>query len=96
MQSRVYRNLDVPFRIFGLNAVEIIFLCIFLVGGGEIASLFELNRSLVFVLAVFIAAILAYFHRVFGERMGARLIRFLRLPHQFSPRLMSSTDRGLK
>lgn len=88
MHSRVYRNLDLPFRIFGLRPIEIILLCALLVLGGEAARALQISGAAPFVLVLFLGAVISSFHRLFGERMAARLARFLRLPRQLSPRLM--------
>ena len=80
MRSPVYRNLDKPFQIFGFNTLELIVLCITLVGGGEVLQFFSIHRIWAFLFTVILALVLHWVRHSLGDIFARRLLRFLKLP----------------
>lgn len=94
MRSPVYRNLDHPFRILGLSAAELIFLCLVLTGGGELAQLTGAPRFWSLVAALLLAFCLYLFRRSLGDLFGRRLLRFFALPRFLFPKLLLPGGRA--
>ena len=93
MRSPIYRNLDVPFRVFGLSPFELSALGMTLVGGGELAQDFGIGRVWAIALTGFIAAAFFVFRQSLGELFASRLLRFLRIPSQLTAKLF--IDRSM-
>ncbi|MBK9038048.1 MAG: hypothetical protein IPL83_02620 [Bdellovibrionales bacterium] len=88
MRSPVYRNLDRPFQILGFNSAELTVLCIFLVGGGELAGFIGLHRIWALVFTVVTGCLLIWVRRSLGDYFVPRLIRFLELPKEIYSKLI--------
>lgn len=89
MRMAVYRNIDKPFKIFGLNIVQVTLLCFLFVIGSEIVELFSVHRIWILALTLFVGVSLIQISQVFGELFVGRLRRFAGLPAVISSKRFS-------
>lgn len=88
MKSPVYRNLDKPFQVFGFNTVELIILCIFFVGGSEVAQAFAIERIWPFLFTIVLGLGILWTRRSLGDFFVRRLFRFCKLPRELYSRIL--------
>jgi hypothetical protein len=90
MRCPVYRNLDKPFQILGFTALELIILCLTVVGGTELTRLFMIQRVWAMVLTALLALGFFWIRRSLGELFARRLFRFFLLPSFLNLKLLSA------
>lgn len=88
MRTPVYRNLDRPFKIFGLNVFELVVLCIVFVLGGEISQTLGIHRIWSFLLIIILAFSFVWIRHTLGDFFIQHFIRFLKLPKTIYPKLL--------
>ena len=94
MRQPVFRNLDKPFEVFGLTPLELMFLCLFFVLGGDLLEFLGLNRVWTFLGSFVLGFGMFWLRWSLGRFFLRRLVRFVFLPRELNPLILKGGGVG--